>query len=171
MGLSLDTYAAFTVSLTLILVVVCVVVSTLIVWRRSGDPMAMLVAFMLVTFGPVSATSTVRAISFPWQVPNACLFFLALSLLDLAYLGEFAIIADVQLYRYRRVSSPLERQQTKWVVYGLAVLCTVIVAGVVLLIVPALTSPSSLDPSLGLVVVGDFLLLLIPLSFQPCAKK
>jgi hypothetical protein len=174
----------------------------------------MLVALMLVTFGPIGATSTVRVIPFPWQVPNACVFFLALallvlvfllfpsgqfmprwtrwtlviflavlipftffpdepllqntlalSLLDLTYLGEFAIIAVVQLYRYRRVSSPLERQQTKWVVYGLAVLCTVIVVGVVLLIVPALSSPSSLYPSLALVVVGDFLLLLIPLSF------
>ena len=27
----------------------------------------------------------------------------------------------VQIYRYRRVSSPLERQQTKWVVFGIAV--------------------------------------------------
>jgi hypothetical protein len=214
MGLSLGTYAAFTVALTLALVVVCVVVSTLIAWRRSDDRMAMLVALMLVTFGPISATSTVRVIPFPWQVPNACLFFLALallvlvfllfpsgqfmpsftrwtlvvflavlipfnffpnepfmqntlalSLLDLAYLGEFAIIAAIQLYRYRRVSSPLERQQPKWVVYGLAVLCTVIVVGVVLLIVPALSSSSSLSPSLVLVVVGDFLLLLISLSF------
>jgi amidohydrolase len=32
-------------------------------------------------------------------------------------------------------------------------------------ILPALSSPSSLYPSLALVVVGDFLLLLIPLSF------
>jgi fumarate reductase subunit D len=174
----------------------------------------MLVALMLVTFGPISATSTVRVIPFLWQVPNACLFFLALallvlvfllfptgqfmprwtrwtlvvflavlipftffpnepftqntlalSLLYLTYLGEFAIIAVVQLYRYRRVSSPLERQQTKWVVYGIAVLCTVIVVGVVLLIVPALFSPSSLSPSLALEVVGTLLLLLIPLSF------
>jgi fumarate reductase subunit D len=214
MGLSLGTYAAYTVALTLASVVVCLVVSTLIAWRRSDDRMAMLVALMLVTFGPISATSTVRVIPFLWQVPNACLYFLALallvlvfllfptgqfmprwtrwtlvvfltvllpftflpnepfmqntlalSLLDLTYLGEFAIIAVVQLYRYRRVSSPLQRQQTKWVVYGLAVLCTVIVVGVVLLIVPALSSPSSLYPSLALVVVGDFLLLLIPLSF------
>ncbi len=214
MGLSLGTYAAFTVALTLALVVVCLVVGMLIAWRRSDDRVAMLVALMLLTFGPISATSTVRVTPFPWQVPNACLFFLALallvlvfllfpsgqfmpsftrwtlviflavlipftffpnepllqntlalSLLDLTYLGEFAIIAVVLLYRSRRVSSPLERQQTKWVVYGLAVLCTVIVVGVVLLIVPALSSPSSLYPSLALVVAGDFLLLLIPLSF------
>jgi len=214
MGLSLSDYAAYTVVLTLASVVVCLVFSTLIAWRRSDDRMAMLVALMLVTFGPISATSTVRVLPFPWQVPNACLFFLALallvlvfllfptgqfvprwtrwtlivflavlipftffpnepftqntlalSLLNLTYLGEFAIIAVVQLYRYRRLSSPLQRQQTKWVVYGIAVLCTVIVVGVVLLIVPALSSPSSLSPSLALEVAGTLLLLLIPLSF------
>ncbi len=214
MGLSLGNYAAYTVALTLALVVVCLVVSTVIVWRRSDDRMAMLVALMLVTLGPISATSTLLVIPFPWQMPNACLYFLALallmlvfllfpsgqfmprwtrwtlivflavlipftffpnepftqntlarSLLNLAYLGEFAIIAVVQLYRYWRVSSPLQRQQTKWVVYGIAVLCIVIVVGFVLLIVPALTSPSSLYPLLALEVVGAFLLLLIPLSF------
>jgi fumarate reductase subunit D len=214
MGLSLGTYAAYTVALTLASVGLCLVVSTLIVWRRSDDRMAMLVALMLVTFGPISATSTVKVIPFPWQVPNACVYFLAfallmlvfllfptgqfvprwtrwtlvvflavlipftffpnepftqntlaLSLLNLTFLGEFAIIAVVQLYRYRRVSSPLQRQQTKWVVYGLSVLCTVIVVGVVLLIVLALSSPSSLSPLLALYVVGDLLLLLIPLSF------
>jgi len=214
MGLSLGNYAAYTVALTLAQVVECLVVSTVIVWRRSDDRMAMLVALMLVTLGPISATSTLLVLPFPWQMPNACLYFLALvllvlvfllfptgqfvprwtrwtlivfpamlipftffpnapftqntlarSLLNLAYLGEFAIIAVVQLYRYRRVSSPLQRQQTKWVVYGIAVLCIVIVVGFVLLIVPALSSPSSLSPSLALVVVGDFLLLLIPLSF------
>jgi hypothetical protein len=190
------------------------VVSTLIAWRQSDDRMAMLVAYMLVTFGPISVTSTVLVIPFPWQVPNACLYFLALallvlvfllfpsgqfvprwtrwtlvvflavlipfiffpnapftqntlalSLLYLTYLGEFAIIAVVQLYRYRRVSSPLQRQQTKWVVYGISVLCVVIVVGYVLLIVPALSSPSSLYSLLALDVVGALLLFLIPLSF------
>jgi hypothetical protein len=85
-GLYLGTYAALTVALSLALVVVCVVVSTLIAWRRSDDRMAMLVALMLVTFGPIGATSTVRVIPFPWQVPNACLFFLALALLVLVFL-------------------------------------------------------------------------------------
>src|SRR5215467_3939658 len=39
----------------------------------------------------------------------------------LVLLGEAAIVVAVQLYRYRRVSSLLQRQQTKWVVFGLAV--------------------------------------------------
>jgi hypothetical protein len=93
MGLSLGTYAAYTVALTLASVVLCVVVSTLIVWRRSDDRMAMLVALMLVTFGPISATSTVKVLPFPWQVPNACLYFLAFALLMLVFLlfptGQF----------------------------------------------------------------------------------
>jgi hypothetical protein len=41
-------------------------------------------------------------------------------LLDLAVLTTFVGIAiGSQVYRYRYVSSPLERQQTKWVVFGL----------------------------------------------------
>ncbi len=213
MGLSLGNYAAYRVALMLTTMVVCLVVSTVIIWRRSDDRMALLVALLLVTLGPISVTSTVRAIPSPWQVPNACLFFLtlallllvgllfpsgqfvpsftrwtlvvflavllpftvfpnapftlntlALSLLYLTTLGEYAIIAVVQLYRYRRVSSPLQRQQTKWVAYGIAVLCLVFVVGYVLLIVPALSSPSSFYP-LALDVIGAFLLLLIPLSF------
>ena len=48
MGLSSADYAVATLVLTLALVVVCLVVSTLIAWRRPDDRMAMLVAFMLV---------------------------------------------------------------------------------------------------------------------------
>jgi hypothetical protein len=47
--------------------------------------------------------------------------FLADALGWLALLGEGALLVAVQVYRYRRVSSPLERQQTKWVIVGLAV--------------------------------------------------
>jgi len=61
MGLSLGDYVAFTVALTLASVVVCLVVSTLIVWRRPDDRMALLVALMLVTFGPIVATHSVSA--------------------------------------------------------------------------------------------------------------
>src|SRR5215467_6992807 len=212
-GLSLGDYAAYAVAFTLATMVVCLVVSTVIVWRRSDDRMALLVALMLVTLGPLGAAGTVLAIPSPWQVPNACLFFLALALLVfvgllfptgqfvprwtrwtivvflavlvpftffpqapftlntqalslfiLTSLGEFAILAVIQLYRYRRVSSPTQRQQAKWVAYGIAVFCIVTVVGYGLLIFPALAEPSSLYP-LALNVAGDFLLLLIPLSF------
>jgi len=212
-GLSPGDYAAYMVAYTIATMVVCLVVSTVIAWRRSDDRMALLVALMLVTLGPTSATSTVLAIPSPWQVPNACLFFLALALLVLVgllfpsgqfvprwtrwtlvvylavqvpytffpnalftlntqaislfyltSLGEFAILAVVQLYRYLRVSSPMQRQQTKWVAYGITVPCIVIVVGYGLLFFPALAEPSSPYP-LALNVVSSFTGLLIPLSF------
>jgi divalent metal cation (Fe/Co/Zn/Cd) transporter len=80
-----------------------------------------------------------------------------------------AILAVVQLYRYRRVSSPIERQQTKWVVFGIAVPTTVFVGGSVLyLIFPALAEPSSpygAPYQLALAAVNTCLPLFIPLSF------
>src|SRR5438034_5877166 len=78
-GLSLSDYAAYTVAFTLATIVVCLVVSTLIVWRRPDDRMAVLVALMLVTLGTLDATSTVAASSSPWRVPAECLAFLALA--------------------------------------------------------------------------------------------
>ena len=83
----------------------------------------------------------------------------------LASLGELAILAIVQLYRYRRVSSPIERQQTKWVVFGIAAWGTIYVSGSVLsLIFPVLAPPGSLYP-VAFNVVLTSLPLLIPLSF------
>ncbi len=217
-GLSASDYAAYTVALTLALVVICLVVSTLIVWRRSDDRMALFVAFMLVTLGPIIATNTVPTGSSPWQVPNECLSFLALALFVLVSLlfpsgrfvpsftrwtlvvflvgqvpsiffphtlftlnthasslgyfmlvGEGAILVIVQLYRYRRVSSPLERQQTKWVVFGLAVPIVVFVGGTMLaLIFPVLDDPNSLSGApyqLAVSALNTCTPLLIPLSF------
>ena len=58
---------------------------------------------------------------FYWLFPNS-IFDIARSLpsLDFVVLTTFACIAiGSQMYRYRYVSSPAERQQTKWVVFGL----------------------------------------------------
>jgi hypothetical protein len=56
--------------------------------------------------------------------------------------------AVVQVYRYRRVSTPRERQQTKWAVFGLALAMLVLV---VTIPITALVEPPSLqnDPVLG----------------------
>jgi hypothetical protein len=79
--------------------------------------------------------------------------------------GEFVTVVLVQLYRYRRVSSPLQRQQTKWVVFGIAVPITVIVLMTVLyLMFPGLSLPGSLYP-LAYNVVGTCWPLFFPLSF------
>ena len=214
-GLSLSDYAAYTVALRLVLVVICLVGSTLIVWRRSDDRMALLVALMLVPSGPIFSSTVVPYIlPSPWQVPNECLLFLSLALFLLVFslfpsgqfvpsfmrwilvvflvgqiplsffhfaplipntpdsqpgwlvfLGEFAVLALFQLYRYRRVSSPLERQQTKWVVFGFAVAITIYVSITVPdLLFPVFASPGSLYP-LAHHLVGILGTLLIPLSF------
>jgi signal transduction histidine kinase len=41
-------------------------------------------------------------------------------LFNLALIGQVGSFIAVQVYRYRRVSSPVQRQQSKWVVYGLS---------------------------------------------------
>ncbi len=207
MGLFPDVYTAYAVTLTLALTMVCLVVSTVIIWRRSDDRMALIVALFLVTLAPSAVMFNVSASPSPWQVPNEflsflfqALFLLVFSLFPtgqfvprwvrwiiivfltllipftfspalngflgfLEFLGGLAIVVVVQLYRYRRLSSPLERQQTKWVVFGFAVLITVYVLGIVpYLIFPVAASPGSLYlPAYA--AVQDFLLPLIPLSF------
>ena len=215
MGLSLGDYAAYTVALLLASVVLCLVVSTLIVWRRSDDRVAFFVALMLVTLGPIIETTDFPASSPSlWLIPNECLSFLFLALFMLIFslfpsgqfvprwtrwtlvvflavqvplnffpvaplipntpvsqlgwlvsLGELATLALVQLYRYRRVSSPMQRQQTKWVVFGLAVPITVYVGVTVLgLLFPVLAERSSLY-LLAFNEAGFLLPLLLPLSF------
>jgi hypothetical protein len=215
-GLSLSDYATYHVAFTLATTIVCLGVSTLIVWHRSDDRMALLVALMLVTFGPLGAMTTITARPSFWQVPAACLVYLAIALLVLVFLlfptgqfvpsftrwiavvtlavlvltffpnnpftqnlsalfvgyflslGVIATLALVQVYRYRRISSPLQRQQTKWVVFGLAVPCAVYVGGYMLSIIPALGDSSAPAGATYQLAHGALLgctLLLIPLSF------
>ncbi|MDQ4076712.1 MAG: hypothetical protein M3220_10775 [Chloroflexota bacterium] len=59
-------------------------------------------------------------------------------LLLLVLLSGMVVGAVVQIYRYRQVSSPLEKQQTKWVVFGfsLFILVAVMVAVVPLSVAP-----------------------------------
>jgi hypothetical protein len=79
----------------------------------------------------------------------------------------FSTLIFAQIYRYLRVSGPVERQQTKWVVFGL----TTALVGSVLVVVLTLAYPTLLQPgvpkvlySLFEVTVTNVLLLLIPLS-------
>jgi hypothetical protein len=118
-------------------------------WTR-WTAVIFLVELILFTFFPNT----------PFTQNPYAIFFRYLTLL-----GDFAIIVVVQLYRYLRVSSPLQRQQTKWVVFGLAVPGIVIIVGYGLLFFfPALYEPGSVYLP-ALYVVSAFLGLLIPLSF------
>jgi len=165
-GWSLKDYAALMVALSLATGGLGLLVSTLIIWRRPDDRMALLVALMLAGPGALAGQTTVTTGSpSPWQVLlqglNAlglALVMLVLSLIPsgrfvprwtrwtllvclaglvpfsffpptlplyrlgwLVILGEGTLLMAAQVYRYRRVSGPLERQQTKWVVFGITV--------------------------------------------------
>lgn len=76
------------------------------------------------------------------------------------FVGYLLSIVFAQVYRYRRVSTPVERQQTKWVVFGLAV----VIAGSLPL---ALVAEGSLLPGFYQAFAGilvDPFFLLLPLS-------
>jgi hypothetical protein len=144
-------------------------VGALIFLRRSRDPMALLVAFFLVSFGTATfASDGVHALvsaNPAWRIPGtgmqilgefgAVLFFLlfpggrfaprwtrwlAVAFLafqvpgyffpniysvlgpgnveGLVFMGLVLGMLGSQIYRYRRVSTPRQRRQTKWVVAG-----------------------------------------------------
>jgi hypothetical protein len=86
----------------------------------------------------------------------------------LIFLGLWVCCALTQVYRYRRVSGPVERQQTKWVVFGITT-CAALLIGFLLPLVffPGLTRPgvvSLVTDVVGLTIGGSFGLLLIPVS-------
>jgi hypothetical protein len=82
----------------------------------------------------------------------------------LVTLVGLAGVALAQLYRYRSVSTPLQRQQTKWVVLGLAAPIAALVGGSMLaLLFPALSGQGSL---ISLAANWSSLALIcVPLSF------
>ncbi len=133
-------------------------VAALLLWRRSDDPMALLVAVTLVLL-PAFFTPMYQALTGVWrdvsEVVNGLggISFLLLIMLfpsgrfvprriwvpvlvavglgvtvgarlpndvtlPIVLVGVLSIIGG-QIYRYRRVSSPVQRQQTKWAVTGL----------------------------------------------------
>ncbi len=71
------------------------------------------------------------------------------------FFGVAVILVVAQIYRYRRVSTAVQRQQTKWVVLSLTVLILVLVgAGLPSAFFPTLLQPSSLyNPALYLLSI------------------
>lgn len=214
-GVSLDGYVALTTALLLAVVAVCLAVSTLIMWRRSSDWMAVLVALMLVTLGTNTSASSVASAQAPnpWLLPSVSLLFIGTVLLLfvlflfpsghfaprwmrwiafvflaafvlttclpntplipnssvshlswLVVISGFAAAALDQLYRYRRESSPVLRQQTKWVALGFAmpIIVTAIVSAFAL--APAFGATNALYLLVGN-EIGFLLPLVIPLAF------
>jgi hypothetical protein len=192
LGFSGDFYAAYLLSMVIILAAVWFTFAAVIFWRKSDDPMALFVALLLVLFGATFASDIegsellgsvgawlinlleslalafllVFFYLFPtgrfvprWTRWLAVLLVAPLVLFSflpgwiskpeywptqlyvLFYGGWFLTALFAQIYRYRRVSSPVERQQTKWVIFSFTV-ALVVNFGVYAL---GLVSPSSVE--------------------------
>ena len=84
------------------------------------------------------------------------------------WVGAWLVAVGAQIYRYRRISGPVQRQQTKWVVSGITAMFLALV--VLVGIVPTVLPPSLSRPDLGVlyemamapVLFGAFLL--VPLT-------
>jgi hypothetical protein len=162
-------------------------VAAVLIWRRSNDGMALLVALTLILApmaftpvlhvlpsrtgvlqGPAGILSTASSLTillllvlFPsgrfvprWLwIPSLVLTQTPVgdvlpgpkeigALLDL---GLILCIGASQIYRYRRVSTPVQRQQTKWVIYGFLLLIGVNqLFWQPYILIPALHQPDSL---------------------------
>jgi hypothetical protein len=228
LGLSPGRYAFYQVALDTIFVVVFATIGGLIFLRKPGDPVALLVALMLVTWGPGNdiMVLTPGALLPPepltwWHWPfvlieyiafmSWMLFFylfpsgrfvpraarwLAVGWIVFAGLWNFfgatplaplnwpkplfAVAIAVlwgsfpvcQVYRYRRASDAVQRQQTKWVVFGVAVA----VVGFLLTLVAVGPPPVDLPQEQvgrGLVsmLLMDLFVLAIPVSIGVAVLK
>jgi hypothetical protein len=89
-------------------------------------------------------------------------------LILLWYLGWFISGVIAQIYRFRFVSSPAQRQQTKWIVFGFAALFLILaVSGTPLVFIPALRQPgpSNMLYDLLVVPVVTTALMIVPVCF------
>ncbi len=89
--------------------------------------------------------------------------FWSLLLMSLWLFIVFGGSLATQVYRYRRVASPVQRQQIKWLIYGLApVILLPICFGLAVALFPALGSPGAL---LGVAVEPLWRLYFLPIPF------
>jgi hypothetical protein len=217
LGFSAGGYALYNVAFDTIFVSVFAAVALIIFWRRSDDPVALLVATMLVLWGPLnelfvltpsategkygllqvvlsSALTYIGYITwmlffylFPsgrfvprWTRWLALLYGVAFFglwnftpfgpsywpplLFGAAVLSVWGSFLIAQIYRYVRVSDRTERQQTKWVVFGVAVaiigtLTTIVTIGAAVDLPPREVGPRMLS-----MLLMDASALMIPLS-------
>jgi len=217
LGLSASAYAFYNVALDTIFVSVFAAVATVIFWRRSGDPVALLVATMLVVWGPLNglfvltpgATEGMYGLAqaalgsmltyvgyitwmlffylFPsgrfvprwtrWLALIYGVFFFGLwtftpfgpeswppLLFSAAILTVWGSFPVAQIYRYARISDRTERQQTKWVVFGVAVAIVGTLATIFTIGAAVDLPPRDVGPRMLSLLLMDASALLIPIS-------
>src|SRR5215217_5473801 len=217
LGLSLDSFAAYSVAMDIVFAAVYGAVAALIYWRKSEDRMGLFVSLALLTFGTATfpvTMATLAARHTTWEVPVAFFHFLGSASFGLflylfpdgrfvprwtrwvalvwiawqvpryffptwyldpdgwqalasmvVWLGALGTAVYSQVHRYQRVSSSVQRQQIKWVVFGISAALTVFLGMFLALSVFAPTpgSPGALLAHLiGYTFVGYLALLLIP---------
>ena len=158
LGITPADVALAATALTCLAILLVVLVAALLLWRRSDDWMALLVAATMILM-PAVYTPISEGLSPDWQLTGQLLnlfgvfsIYLLMGLFPsgrflprwiwapivllvlstgiplgsaLAILGVILILALYgciiwsQMYRYRRLSSPVQRAQTKWVVFGI----------------------------------------------------
>ena len=216
MGLSAGGYALYNVTLDTVFVSVFAVVAIVIFWRRSEDPMALLVATMLVVWGPLNGLFVLTPSATEGMYPAIqatlgslvtfvgymawMLFFylfpsgrfvprwtrwLALcwvlfvgswlllpfgppswppALFNVAILALWGSFPVAQLYRYARVSDATQRQQTKWVVFGVAIAIAGVLATIFTVGAAVDLSAEEVGSKMLSMLLMDVFGLLIPLS-------
>jgi len=209
LGLSVGSYVAFTLVLTLVSMLLACTTSGLLAWRKPNDWLALLAALYLIMLGTANIMYTLELSHSVWHFPailiNALTFatvFLVGSLIptgrfvprwtrwlapawvvwslififfpalpsadllnNLIWLSAMACIMVALIYRYHQMSSPIQRQQIKWIVFGWsASILIVIVFNLPSYIFPALSSTGSLY-SLFLATINTLVLLPAILSF------
>ncbi len=213
LNLSIDFFAVCVVMLEFGFYFVWVVVAFVILWRKSNDWMALLVALFLVVFpatqslgspGDVGAaypflhllTTILDDLGWLMLLLFFCLFpdgrfvprwtagvalgYVLLNIIgslipfsrgsfsDIFGLPLLAVVVSIglfsQVYRYMRISSPIQRQQTKWVMFGVIAA----VALFIVLVFPLLPIPKPVRGTVFGVLIDNTLFhcaaALIPLS-------
>jgi hypothetical protein len=217
MGLSTRDYALYNIALDSAFVSVFALVAIVIFWRRSDEPMALLVATMLVVWGPLNGLlvltpgATVGGMSPLWElvfdrvpafigyvawmlffylfpsgtfVPRwtrwvalCWVLFLGswnftpfgpttwpLPIFNLSILVLWGSFPVAQLYRYARVSDAFERQQTKWVVYGVAVAVAGVLATIFTVGAAVDLRPEEVGKRMLSMLLMDAFMLALPIS-------
>ena len=216
LGISAGGYALYNVTLDAVFVSIFAVVASVIFWRRSNDPMALLVATMLVVWGPLNGLFVLTPSATEGMYPALqatlgslvtfvgymawMLFFylfpsgrfvprwtrwLALcwvlfcgswiftsfgppswppALFNVTVLVLWSSFPVAQLYRYARVSDATQRQQTKWVVFGVAVAVAGVLSTIFTVGAAVDLSPEEVGPKMLSMLLMDAFMLFIPLS-------
>jgi hypothetical protein len=213
LGLSLDTYAVYTLTIDVIASLVFLTVGAVIFWRKSDEWIGLFVSLVLVIFGSFGISDSLAGTFITGQTPGAVKLLYLLLILQWPALGVLLLTfptgrfvprwswvvvlfwllqdwffsfgnignwppmliaadlllllgstAGIQVYRYLRVYNPVQRQQTKWLVFAFSVIVVLLVLHLAIGgLIPAFNQPDSPD-RLTRATMTIIFFLLIPLS-------